>query len=77
MSFVRFPLIATDGFEFYEKVVRRVFGPACLYGQVIETRGNATGRARRPPPLGVARVQRPAGASRPIAEAVREPRIGQ
>jgi hypothetical protein len=24
----------TDGFEFYERVVRRVFGPACLYGQV-------------------------------------------
>jgi IS1 family transposase len=36
----RFPLIATDGFEFYEKVVRRVFGPACLYGQVIKTRRN-------------------------------------
>jgi hypothetical protein len=40
MSFARFPLIATDGFEFYEKVVRRVFGPACLYGQVIKTRRN-------------------------------------
>ena len=38
MNFARFPLIATDGFEFYEKVVRRVFGPACLYGQVIKTR---------------------------------------
>jgi IS1 family transposase/transposase-like protein len=35
-----FPLIATDGFEFYEKVVRRVFGSACLYGQVIKTRRN-------------------------------------
>jgi hypothetical protein len=33
-------MIATDGFEFYEKVVRRVFGPACLYGQVIKTRRN-------------------------------------
>ena len=40
MNVVRFPLIATDGFEFYEKVVRRVFGPACLYGQVIKTRRN-------------------------------------
>ena len=30
VNFARFPLIATDGFEFYEKVVRRVFGPACL-----------------------------------------------
>ena len=40
MNIVRFPLIATDGFEFYEKVVRRVFGPACLYGQVIKMRRN-------------------------------------
>jgi transposase-like protein/IS1 family transposase len=34
------PLVATDGFQFYKKVVRRVFGPACLYGQVIKTRRN-------------------------------------
>ncbi len=34
------PLIATDGFEFYRKVVRRIFGAACLYGQVIKTRRN-------------------------------------
>ena len=40
MNLPCFPLIATDGFEFYEKVVRRVFGPACLYGQVIKTRRN-------------------------------------
>ena len=40
MNFARFPLITTDGFEFYEKVVRRVFGPACLYGQVIKMRRN-------------------------------------
>ena len=40
MNLGRLPLIATDGFEFYEKVVRRVFGPACLYGQVIKTRRN-------------------------------------
>ena len=33
-------LIATDGFEFYHKVIRRVFGPACLHGQVIKTRRN-------------------------------------
>ena len=33
-----FPLIATDGFGFYERVVRRVFGTACLYGQVVKTR---------------------------------------
>ena len=34
------PLIATDGFQFYEKVIGRVFGPACVYGQVIKTRRN-------------------------------------
>ena len=38
MSFARFPLIATDGFEFYEEIVRSLFGSACLYGQVIKTR---------------------------------------
>ena len=27
----------TDGFEFYQKVIRRFFGPACLYGQVLKT----------------------------------------
>ncbi|MCZ6490003.1 MAG: hypothetical protein O7A06_05680, partial [Acidobacteria bacterium] len=32
------PLIATDGFKFYRQVVRRLFGVACLYGQVIKTR---------------------------------------
>jgi transposase-like protein/IS1 family transposase len=36
----RVPLIATDGFAFYAKVIRRVFGPGCLYGQVIKTRRN-------------------------------------
>jgi IS1 family transposase len=35
-----YPLIATDGFEFYEKVVRRLFGIACVYGQVLKTRRN-------------------------------------
>ncbi len=34
------PRITTDGFEFYNNVVRRVFGAACLYGQVIKTRRN-------------------------------------
>src|SRR5262249_22594777 len=34
------PLITTDGFKFYEKVVGRVLGPACGYGQVIKTRRN-------------------------------------
>ena len=40
MDFQRLPLIVTDGFDFCEKVVRRVFGPACLYGQVLKTRRN-------------------------------------
>ncbi len=40
MDFERFPLIVTDGFDFYEKVVRRVLGPAALYGQVLKTRRN-------------------------------------
>jgi IS1 family transposase len=34
------PLITTDGFKFYERVMGRVFGPACLYSQVIKTRRN-------------------------------------
>ena len=33
-------LIAADGFKFYRGVVRRVFGVAYLYGQVIKTRRN-------------------------------------
>jgi hypothetical protein len=34
------PLITTDGFKFNKRVIGRVFGPACLYGQVIKTRRN-------------------------------------
>jgi hypothetical protein len=34
------PLITTDGFQFYRQVVRRLFGVACLYGQVIKKRRN-------------------------------------
>src|SRR5262249_2213344 len=34
------PLITTDGFGFYERVIGRVFGPGSLYGQVIKSRGN-------------------------------------
>ncbi len=33
-----FPLIATDGFKFYQQVVWRIFGVGCLYGQVIKKR---------------------------------------
>ena len=38
MTFTTCPLIVTDGFEFYGTVIRRVFGPAALYAQVIKTR---------------------------------------
>lgn len=34
------PLVVTDGCGFYEKVVRRVFGSACLQCQVIRPRRN-------------------------------------
>jgi len=37
---VGFPLIATDGFEYYFGVTARLLGPACVYGQVIKTRRN-------------------------------------
>jgi IS1 family transposase len=40
MSFEAIPLITPDGFKFYQRVIGRVFGPACLYGQVIKTRRN-------------------------------------
>ena len=40
MNLDQLPMITTDGFEFYEKVIGRVFGPACLCGQVIKTRRN-------------------------------------
>ena len=35
--FVGTPLIATDGFTFYERVVRALFGVSCVYAQVIKT----------------------------------------
>ena len=37
---VGFPLVATDGFEYYFGVIARLFGPACVYGRVIKTRRN-------------------------------------
>ena len=40
MSLETIPLITTDGFKFYETVIGRVFGSACVYGQVIKTRKN-------------------------------------
>jgi IS1 family transposase len=44
------PLITTDGFQFYEKVIGRVFGPACIYGQVIKTRRNDQEMVRKHDP---------------------------
>ena len=40
MNFQHLPLIVTDGFDFYDKVVGRVFGSAALYAQVLKTRRN-------------------------------------
>src|SRR5262245_30099758 len=40
MNLEHVPLITTDGFEFYKRVVRRILGLACLYVQVIKTRSN-------------------------------------
>ncbi len=34
---VGIPLIMTDGFEFYERVIHRLLGVACIYAQVIKT----------------------------------------
>ena len=34
------PLIATDGFEYYFETIVRLFGSACVYGQVLKTRRN-------------------------------------
>ena len=30
------PLITTDGFQYYRPVIRRIFGFACVYGQVMK-----------------------------------------
>ena len=40
MDFERVPLIATDGSEFYKRIIGRIFDPGCPYGQVIKTRRN-------------------------------------
>ena len=37
---VGYPLIATDGFEYYAGAVGDLFGPACVFGQVLKTRRN-------------------------------------
>ena len=35
--FERPPLITTDGFQYYLPVIARLFGPGCIYGQVMKT----------------------------------------
>ena len=37
---VGFPLIATDGFEYYVGVIERLVGSACVSGHVLKTRRN-------------------------------------
>ena len=37
---VGFPLIATDGFEYYVGGIERLFGSACVSGHVLKTRRN-------------------------------------
>lgn len=42
------PLITTDGFVFYARVVREIYGGACVYGQVVKTwRKNGVGTVER------------------------------
>jgi len=54
--FIGFPLIATDGFEYYSGVIARLIGPACVYGQVIKTRrNNRVVRVERRVKIGTAR----------------------
>ncbi len=49
------PLITTDGFKFYRQVVRRIFGVACLYGQVIKKlRNDRVVRVQRKARIGAA-----------------------
>ena len=46
-------LVTSDGFEFYEKVVRSVLGVVAIYGQVIKTRrNNRVIRVERAPKIG-------------------------
>ncbi len=52
------PLIATDGFEYYVGVIVRLFGSACVYGQVLKTRrNNRVVRVERRVKIGTSRLQ--------------------
>jgi len=59
------PLVTTDGFRFYERVIGRVFGPACVYGQVIKTRRNdRIVKVERRAVIGAGRLQQATGLGR-------------
>jgi len=48
-------LVTTDGFEFYQRVVRTAFGVAAVHGQVVKTRrNNRVHRVQRSTKLGTA-----------------------
>ncbi len=50
------PLIMTDGFGFYERVIRTLFGVACIYAQVVKTwHKDRVTRAERRVIIGTAR----------------------
>jgi hypothetical protein len=52
------PLITTDGFKFYERAIGRLFGPACVYGQVVKThRSDRIVKVERSAVIGVGRLQ--------------------
>ncbi len=42
------PLITSDGFEYYARVEREIYGNACFYGQVVKTwRKNGVSKVER------------------------------
>jgi transposase-like protein/IS1 family transposase len=64
ISLQAIPLITTDGFKFYERVIGRVFGPRCVYGQVIKTRRNdRVVRVERRAVIGAGRLKQALGNS--------------
>ena len=50
------PLIMTNGFQYYARVIRELFGVACTYAQVIKTwRKNCVTKVERHPVIGTSR----------------------
>lgn len=50
------PLTTTDGFTFYERVIRALFGVACIYAQVVKTwRRNRIVKVERDAVIGTCR----------------------